>query len=537
MAKEIIQQWQFLGRVHPELMKDSLFEKCKELGITSLQSYLPWSEVEREKGNWDFSVYDPLVEKLKKHNLKWVPFLILGPEYAVPEWFHNSKESVYAKCLEHGKKSRIQSIWNPYLPKYVDEFLKKVSEHYQDKNILESIEVGISGNWGEAIFPGVGGFNKGFHTHLGWWAGDEFARKDFKDYLTKKYGESADFSFPKLKKKIDLKVFLINSAGKLPPSFKNFLKRSLRSASPAKSFLVFDKGAEPEKKDEKWLDFIEWYFGSMNRWAEFWLKTAKKYFPETRIYLVTGGTAHPALGANFSEQAKISARNGAEIRITNQTNEYSQSFTLTSLMASACRFYGADFVTEEEAVLQTGEGVVMRIFDALSSGAKGIYCKNFISTGGDPVIRKYMPIGSLTPGAESLKENLKYLKEEKPIIARAVLFPNISIALNPETLINLYNKCSLLRSRMNFDLVDESMIKDGVLKNYKYLLILEGDVSEGVALVKIKEWQNQGGILTSDSAKLPKEFNEEKGVYGANFEKKVVYYNSNKNSILEVNNK
>jgi len=182
---ELIQQWQYLGKVHPRLLDDKVFEYCKKIGLTSVQSYVYWAEIEKEPNKIDFSVYDVLVEKLDKYNLKWVPFLILGPNYATPKWFQKSNESVYAECLEHNKESRIQSIWNPYLPKWVDRFLGLVAGYYKDCNILESIELGISGNWGEAIYPAGGGFYKDFHTHPGWWCGDKYAIQSFRKYVIK----------------------------------------------------------------------------------------------------------------------------------------------------------------------------------------------------------------------------------------------------------------------------------------------------------------------------------------------------------------
>ena len=149
---ELIQQWHAYGKVHPKLLEDKAFEYCKKAGITSLQSYVYWAEIEKQPGIIDFSTYDILLEKLKKHNLKWVPFIILGPYYATPLWFQETDESVYAKCLEHGLETKIQSIWNPNLPKYVDRFLQILGEHYRDSNVLESITLDISGNWGESIY-------------------------------------------------------------------------------------------------------------------------------------------------------------------------------------------------------------------------------------------------------------------------------------------------------------------------------------------------------------------------------------------------
>lgn len=145
-AIELIQQWQYTGAVNPILLEDKSFKYVKESGLTSLQSYVCWAEIEKEHDKIDFSSYDPLVEKIIKHKLKWVPFLILGPCYATLAWFQVSAESIFARCLEHGVDSKIQSIWNPYLPKYVDRFLGVFAKHYQASDLFESISLGISVN-------------------------------------------------------------------------------------------------------------------------------------------------------------------------------------------------------------------------------------------------------------------------------------------------------------------------------------------------------------------------------------------------------
>ncbi len=145
---EIIQQWQYTGNIQPELLEDQAFENCRKAGITSLQSYVTWAEIEKDRDRFDFSAYDPLVEKIRRHQLKWVPFRIVGPHYATPNWFQASEHSVYARCLEHRKDCRIQSIWNPYLPGYVDRFLASFADHYRYPKLLESITLVTSGRWG-----------------------------------------------------------------------------------------------------------------------------------------------------------------------------------------------------------------------------------------------------------------------------------------------------------------------------------------------------------------------------------------------------
>lgn len=561
---EIIQQWQYAGKVRPELLEDKAFKNCKEAGITSLESYVIWSEIEKEPGKVDFSSYDVLAEKLKKHNLKWVPFLIAGPSYATPEWFQKSKESLLFKCLEHGKESKNQSIWNPDLPKNIERFLESFSDHYRDRQLFESIILGISGNWGEAIYPAGGYFIGENHVHLGFWCGDRCAKDNFQKFILKKYQSldnlnrtwGIDFKgqdeiiFPTVKKQGTYEEsvsWLLNFIRKnTPDSLRNLLKKFLK-AGGKKAFLFSETGFKSLEiknsfEERRWLDFIDWYLNSMTDFSEFWLKTARKYFPNNKIYLVTGGTNDPILGADLSQQTKIAAKYKAGIRVTNQTNDYSQSFILTRLVSSSARFYKTYFTTEEEAILQTKEGVAMRIFDAASSGADGFYCQNIIGTGKIPCLKKGFAAGIPTEGAKSLAKNIRHMKCENPIIKTAVFFPNTSVIFNPSLIALIYNQCASLRDILDFDLIDERMIKDGALDSYEFLLILGGEIPEGEISKAIKSWSEKGGRVMTHPKKEDLKIisksagdidGEEDGVYATRFQDKILYYNSTNSKIIK----
>lgn len=514
---KLIQQWQYMGKVHPQLLTDRAFENCKEAGITSLQSYVTWAEIERKPGLLDFSTYGVLVKKLLKHGLKWVPFLIMGPYYATPQWFQKSNHSVYAKCLEHGKECKIQSIWNPYLPKYVEHFVSLFADHYRDRSIFESITLGISGNWGESIYPATGGFLGGFHVHPGWWCGDDYALADFRRFATQKHAllttlnrrwdtnfrTFSDISFPELRQTIwkDLYYEAIKAIPhNLKPALKRVKQRWSDTFSPSINQLrttlsKFQSGPSIEKL-QRWLDFTEWYQKSMTDWAEFWIKTARKHFPTNEIYLVTGGEGEPILGADFSAQTKTAAKYKSGIRVTNQNDNYGESFVRTRLVASASRHYGTYFTTEEAGVNRP-HGVTMRIFDALTSGARGVYFKSIIGTGTDICTNRNLTPGKPTKGAENLLQNMHHISLSKSIIDLAVLFPNTSININHSMIGSLYNKCSKLRSIADLDLIDENMIGDGLLNEYRFLVILTGNVLRTYTLAEIRNWVTGGGILIS----------------------------------------
>ncbi|MDY6935887.1 MAG: beta-galactosidase [Spirochaetota bacterium] len=505
---EIIQQWQYIGNVHPHLLEDKAFEYAKRSGITSVQSYVSWAEIEKVSGIFNFSAYDVLIDKLKKYGLKWVPFLILGPNYSIPEWFHESDLSIYATCLEHGEKSKIQSIWNPFLSDCVERFIGVFAEHYRDKDIIESILLGISGNWGEAIFPVTGGFRGGFHTHQGWWCGDNYAYESYQNYLKNKYGNIkalnheyhtsystfSDISFPVI-------VYNIKDAPNYPMKVLRFIKYRYHKYKR----LIFNQLhkrlpwmtnplilSRPSRWKE-YLEFVSWYQNEMTKWAEFWIKTARTHFPGSKIYLVTGGDGAPWTGAVFSEQTKMAKKYNTGIRITNQTDDYSESFILTRLVSSASRFYKTYFITEE-AWINSPNGVIARIFDAASSGARGFYCKNIIGTGVDLCSQREFPVGLPTKGAVNLINNISHMSASQPIIDAAVLFPNTSIALGT-SISDIYSSCSQLRNYIDIDLVDETMISDGALYKNKYLVIFQCPWLRDQHLREIIQWISDGGIL------------------------------------------
>jgi hypothetical protein len=515
---ELIQQWQTLGKVPAKLLEDEIFEICKKSGLTSLQSYVYWAEVEKHPGEVDFSSYDVLVKKLKANNLKWVPFLILGPSYATPEWFQKTDESVYAKCLEHGRETKIQSIWNPHLEKHVDRFLQLFSKHYLKSKVMESIELGISGNWGEAIYPDAGDFlyrRERFHTHPGWWCGDEYAISNFQESMKQKYGnvkklnaawnksfmDFEEVEFPDVKK-FNLFLWYIDSMKNMAKLM--IKKKSGQATTWDSSTLSFNRSKYPplhilKKSGERmqWLDFTWWYTSSMTDWAEFWIKTARKHFPSTEIYLVTGGDGNPLFGADFSAQARVASKHNAGIRITNQEAGYARNFSLCRLVSSACRHYGTYFTTEKGAWPDTPQSVVSRIFDAATSGARGIYFTDLV--GIDTCIiglPKCRTIGKPTKiNLDSFAKNINYLTSENPIIEAAVLFPNNSILMDPSPLYSLYSVASHLRDVLDFDFVDENMIADDALRKYKFLIILSSASISSKTLAKIRDWLNGGGTL------------------------------------------
>lgn len=430
----------------------------KQLGVTSHEGYVRWNLCEPEPGKYDWSVYDRYVQIYKRYGIKWVPFLIVGSAYSLPQWYYKNRQAGYQGyvCLEHGEESDVQSLWNPALREHIARFIRAFCEHYRDSGVIESILLGITGNYGEAIYVATGNdwtadIYGPYHTHAGYWAGDPYAVKSFQQWLAKKYGSVEALS---------------RAWGREYHRFEE-IRPFLRKDAP---------------NDRAWLDFVDWYIGSMNEWARFWMQETRKHFPKGDIYLCTGGHAPPEHGANFGEQCKIAEQVDGGVRITNEASNYAANFSLTRWVASAGRQYGAYYSFEPAGAVDPN-GVIVRIYNATASGARGLhyYYPNLFET-------------------ETARQNFirwaGEFKQRKPVVEIAVYYPQTHIKLHGNDFLGYVHP---LRDHFDFDYMSDEQILDGGLKRVKAFILLHGNVSEGKVWRAITDWVRSGGLLIAPS--------------------------------------
>ena len=454
-------------------MPDTLdaLRHLKDIGVTSIQLYVRWRAIESKKeGEWDWSFYDAEVEKFAKAGLKWIPFLLMGPKYAAPDWWLSDKRHVGLVCLEHGKTSKIESIWNPLFRERITSFLSVFAEHYGSWNILESVQPGICGDYGEAIFPVLGNWPGDYHTHTGYWCGGVDAQADFARYLEKRYG-TID-ALAKSWRILD---------GARPKSFAE-CKPFLRHRAPSNS---------------AWLEQIRWYRDSMTRYAEFWMSECARLFPGIPAYLCTGGDEHPAHGSSFTAQSKIAARYNGGIRITNEANKFHRNFFWTSLTWAACRYYGAKLGLEPVGPI-TPRGIRERVFGAIAFGAQQLfhYLGNIVvpkthHTDPDVVhsLALYKEHGASSidshaegkPEADGIEEGLAmYWPTARAIVEGAM----------PETMAEYLEA---LRRRVTVTPLGDELIADGALNRFPALVIMDAAMAPKETLLEIAKWTQNGG--------------------------------------------
>ena len=429
------------------------------LGFNAVESYVQWNYVEAQRGVYDWTHYDKLVDAIQKQGMKWFPLLIVGSAYALPDWYHDSKENVGLECLEHHLRNDIQSIFCHYQDPYVQQFLSEFAKHYANSNALLGLRLGPSGNYGEAQYPGKGGagyHNQPLHAHIGWWAADPYASPAFQKWLAAKYQT----------------IDQLNAAWH--DHFTSF--------SQIQTFLPLTTDV-PRKR----LDFADWYMGAMSDWCGQWAKWARADMPDASIYQSSGGWGPTQIGTDYTAQAKAMAELHGGIRLTNESDNYALNFGITRMASSAARFYGAQ-LGYEPGGFASARGVVARLYNVITNGGDHLFYYSGNLFDNDQGVEKWHQYAPLIN------------QRAKPAIDIAAFYPDSSIALDDEVIRYLYassylHRVEAMRSITDYDYASEQMILDGALDRYKVLVFLWGSFTEKPVLERIDAWVKAGGTL------------------------------------------
>jgi hypothetical protein len=429
--------------------------RLKEHGVTSVQIYTFWKNFEPTgRGQFDWGFYDREVALIQEAGLKYVPFLLMGPKYAAPQWWLESPKHVGLRCLEHGKESLVESIWNPYFHEEITRVLEAFADHYSPMGVLESIQPGICGDYGEAIMPVTGNWPGDYHTHSGYWCGGADAVASFQTWIQNRFSS----------------VAALNTSWRSHYSTYAEVTPFLPHQAPSRT---------------AYFDFLAWYRGSMTDYSDFWMQECRRFFPELSVYLCTGGVEEPAHASSFSSQARIAARHAGGIRLTNEGNKFYDNFFQTAYTRSACDFYGA-YLGLEPVGPMTDKGVVARLFGSADYGNRQMfhYFGNLFEENAKP-----------RPAAEALRKYLPLLQQRRLSEAVAFFWPG-DYASWQGGMPDEVNQALRFARRMTYCLpVNEEMILDGALSRHKLLLLPIPAFTSRAVLDKITRWVQDGGVV------------------------------------------
>jgi len=430
----------------------------RALGFNGIESFVRWGFAERRRGAYDWSFYDAIAAEIEKHGLKWFPMLLAGSGYALPDWMYRSKNDFGFVCLEHGLRNDTQSIFHPFQAEYAERFIKEFGKHYGDRSVLLGIRLGPSGDYGEAQYPARGPgfrFTKS-HTHIGFWAGDERAQEDFRAWLRGAYPDIA----------------ALNKAW----------ESRYRSFDEIRTFLP-----DTARTRRQRLDFANWYMGAMSLWCEKWAAWSREALPGTSIHQSSGGWGPVEIGTDYSYQARSMAKVKGGIRLTNESDNFPDNFTITRMASSAARFYGAG-LGYEPGGYGSKRGVVARLYNAITTGAEHLFYYHSNLLANDYATDAWLRLGPLLD------------QRSKPIIDVAAFYPDTAQKLDNDVLrwrwaSSFFTMARALRTELDYDYASEQMIADGALERYKVLVFLWGYVTERAVLEYIDKWVRSGGTI------------------------------------------
>lgn len=441
----------------------AVLQRLAGLGVTSVETYVRWIDFEPEEGRLDWSVFDADLAALRECGLRWVPFLIGGPWYATPQWFRQGPRSVLARCLEHGRETGSQSIWNPHLPAEVRRIVGAFADRYAG-DAVESVLLGIAGDYGEAIQTVTGNWPGDYHGHGGYWCGDAYALDDFRAWLRARHGDA------------------------------DGLRRAWGEGAPGRWEDVRPPRAPSGCGRRAWLDFVQWYREAMTAWAGRWMREVRAAMPAAEVYLCTGGDMLAAHGSDFSAQCRAAAEAGAGVRITNEGSDYVQNLMLTRLVPSACRTYGT-FCGFEPAAAVTAQGVAARQFNAAGSGARQLheYQNNIVAERGAEARE--------VPGATAAwRRGLPLVRPRRPRYEVAVVHSLPDLALREAGILGgALALARALRPWCDFEVLDDHLVEAGALGELKAAFLAPSRLWAEGTLERLRDFAAGGGIVVASA--------------------------------------
>lgn len=428
-------------------------DQMKGIGVSAACDYIGWCVAEKEPGKWDWSAYDRNEQCLHENGMQYNVFCWL---HFPPKWFMETPDYVPYRCAEHDQPVQQMSLWAPGTLKAYDRFYRELAAHFGDK--IDFIRLATPAEYGEIGYPNgmTNWLVKQEHVHSGYWCNDDCAQADFKVRMKKRYRT----------------VSALNKAW--GTAFKSFDKIEYPAMARARENLKDPLEMTPGER--RWiLDFVGWYYDSQAEFVRKAVGIVRKYFPRKEIIVSMGyGSQNPVYGNDDIGIAKLCR----ELKVACQTPGNIPYFAMKSL-ASPCHLYGVPYFTEPPGDMDRN-AEVNRIWSDASCGTQTYfdYPQNLL-------------------GAKDLFEKYgRYLDGSRAVVDVAFFFPTTEHRLRnqdwPRATVKAANA---LRPRHDYDLVDERMIRDGALNQYRVLVMCEGAIVEKPVLTALEKWIRDGGVV------------------------------------------
>jgi hypothetical protein len=412
-------------------------------GVTYMESYLMWSNLEPRKDDWDFKDLDQYLDLCEQRHMK---LLVLPWIMTAPDWFKSTPGYAPMTDMQTGAQADFLSPWAPATLVVYDHFYKALAEHCKDR--LGIIKLGCAGStFGEV------GLSIADHPYP---CGDPYARADFHKRMLDKYGTLAS----------------LNSAWGT-----HFVRAS---------DITFPDPADHASQPVRWVDFIRWIEQSQVRNMTSYLTIIRRYFPDTWLDIPLGfGSDQPRDGCDRTAICRAAAAfKPVTIRSTHGSfnrNPPPAAYWFYKRIAPICHDLQIGFGTEPPGGDLTYHELQRQFFEDASAGVSYVfhYYQNYHQS--PDVIGEYKRI--LRP-------------KELPQVDIGVLYPSTQMIVDMTDFPKGQRQfCDLGRKYFDYDLVDENMIDWGLLTHYKVLIHTGGHLFRPETLDAMTKWLREGGTL------------------------------------------
>ena len=419
--------------------------------------YQAWALAEQEEGKWDFSLYIRNADALHAAGLKYAVFCWV---HFPPKWFLSSNEFVPYRCVEHGEKLMQLSPWAPNIWDIYRRFYSAQHKAMGDK--IDWIRVATPSDYGEIGYPAAmtSWLVPQKHAHPGYWCGDAYARADFRAEMQKRF------------KRIE---FLNKRWGTQFQSWEDVTYPELVDEKAAR--VARESGKSTDRR--RWLDFVEWYYGAWLRFVPKLAALIREFYPKQPLVVSVGYASElTKFGNDYSAIPKMAKEHNLALQTPGNVPYYA-----LKRVSTACHFYGCPYYTEPPGDVPP-DAEVARVFADVSNGVQ--------------VYFEYPQ--NLERAIAQLRRYKDHMTGAKPVVDVAIFNPTIDHRLHcgeGNFPVNAYMLGERGRDMFDYDVVDEFLIRDGALSNYRVLVYVQGNVTEEFALRKIAEWVRRGGVLVT----------------------------------------
>ncbi|MEW6735256.1 MAG: alpha-amylase family protein [Acidobacteriota bacterium] len=429
---------------------DDFIKASKTVGTDKIEDYLGWAVVEPKKGKWQWKIYKEDANTIISNGIKYVPYVWMQN---LPHWVRYNPSYPHASCVEHEQESETLSIFSPKTMQLYDRFFAELRKQLGTQ--IDLLRIGAPSDFGEASYP-VGVATFAFpdkHIHPGFWVNEEDARVHFKETMRLKY---------------------------------NVIENLNRAWET--SFNSFDNLEYPQNAFHRrwWLDFVNWYHEAhTDKLAEL-VDVVLKHFPNTPINLNFGFPDERIIyGQDITGLMKKMAERDLQLRTP--TGPVVPFFN-TKRIATAAHFYHLAGFSSEPADGEASTGdIASAVFKDLTTG----------------VTLHFDYVDNMLRGKSSIDQGRQLYQGKYPEIDSAIFFSTTAHRLDdsqreqafkgyPDNLVPFTEE---LRDIIDYDVVDEQLISDGALAQYRVIIVPLGMLTEANTLSKLRNWVEDGGIL------------------------------------------